>query len=82
MPNTLVSIFLVLTPNHEGGERVWSIESDPQRAIDALKYCSGGRVLRLPDVQQWATYEGPTMTAYQQAEAEGKLGEFVAQNDL
>jgi hypothetical protein len=90
-PKTLVDVFFVLTANHDGGERVWSVESTPERAIAALKLARNGRVVRMPQMHQWATYQDPNVEAeelpsvsmaYEKAKAEGKLGEFVSQNDL
>lgn len=88
---TLVDLYFVLVPNHEGGERVWSVENSPEGAVAALRMTGGGRVVLIPQIHQWATHRDanreadavePSLTAYEQARSDGKLTEFVAQNDL
>ena len=89
MSENLIDIFLVLMSNHDGGEDVYSVESGPEGAIEALRRIGEGRVVRMPRVQQWATYEGrgvaqkPSMSAaYEDAVASGNGGQFIAKNDL
>ena len=84
-----VDIFLVLSSNHDGGEDVYSVESAPEGAIEALRRIGEGRVVRIPQVEQWATHEGrgvvrePSMSAaYEDAMASGNGGQFIAKNDL
>jgi hypothetical protein len=59
MPNkTLVDLYIVLSPNHDGGEDIHSVESVPEGAIEALRRIGEGRVVHVPQVEQWATYGG------------------------
>jgi hypothetical protein len=59
-----VDIFLVLSSNHDGGEDVYSVESAPEGAIEALRRIGEGRVVRIPQVEQWATSGAAYGAAY------------------
>ena len=79
--------FFILVPNGEGGERIWSIEKDTVAAVRTLKIAKGGRVVTI-EAKTWATFmqpetdEASLTSGYARAMRDGKLGEFIAQNDL
>jgi|1_EtaG_2_1085319.scaffolds.fasta_scaffold25178_2 hypothetical protein len=83
-------LFIVLSPNYESGHRVHSIEMSPERAIEALRLAGEGKVVKLPQVEIWASHSDDTKEAEplpdtseaDMAKEAGDLGEFVARNDL